>query len=207
MLRDFLAKYEDHFPKLTDEQHGLLEEHFELLLKWNKVLNLSAVRNEPEIAERHYAESLFLAARLPAGELTIADIGSGGGFPGIPIAAVRRESQVTLIESHQRKAVFLKEATRSFGNVRVLARRVEDVQEQFGWSLSRAVKLEDIAGALGRISANTALLLGSSVQSLPDGWNWEPVARLPWGDHRHLAIGHKVSRETPAAGETACPTT
>lgn len=192
MLRELLRRYEKDLPALTEEQYGLLEDHFELLRKWNKVLNLSAVRNEAEIAERHYAESLFLASRLPEGARTIADLGSGGGFPGVPLAAMCSRARVTLIESHQRKAAFLKEATRHFGNVRVLAKRAEDLPEHFEWMVSRAVKLSDISRTIHGMSDHTAILAGSFVQALPEGWSWEAPVKLPWGDHRYLVIGHAV---------------
>jgi 16S rRNA G527 N7-methylase RsmG len=64
----------------------LLEKHFLLLQHWNRTLNLTSLKNPEEIVERHYAESLFLGAHLPAGNLSIVDVGSGAGFPGIPVA-------------------------------------------------------------------------------------------------------------------------
>src|SRR5580704_17440976 len=113
-------------------------------MRWNKTLNLTAIRNREEAIERHYCESLFLGARLPAGALRIADIGSGAGFPGLPVAVLRPDCSMTLIESHQRKAVFLREASRKVLNVRVLAKRAEDVDEEFDWVISRAVSYEDL---------------------------------------------------------------
>src|ERR1017187_6190482 len=100
-------------------------------MRWNRSLNLTAIRSREEAIERHYCESLFLGARLPAGALRIADVGSGAGFPGFPVAVLRPECSVTLIESHKRKAVFLREASRTLPNVRVFAKRAEDVGERF----------------------------------------------------------------------------
>src|SRR6266436_9755293 len=99
------------------------------MLHWNKVINLTRIERLEEVVDRHYAESLFVGANLPFGSLTIADLGSGAGFPGFPIAVLRPECSVTLIESHKRKAVFLKEASRALPNVVVLAQRAEDVSQ------------------------------------------------------------------------------
>jgi 16S rRNA (guanine527-N7)-methyltransferase len=79
-----------------------MRRHYELLERWNRVINLTSVRSMEEVVERHYCESVFAAVHVPAGALTIADIGSGGGFPGIPVAIMRPDCLVTLIESHQR---------------------------------------------------------------------------------------------------------
>jgi 16S rRNA (guanine527-N7)-methyltransferase len=122
---------------LSKSQITLLEAHYELLKRWNQTLNLTSIEQVSEAVERHYCESLFLGAHLPAGSLEIADIGSGGGFPGLPVAVLRPECSMTLIESHQRKAVFLKEASRSLPNVQVLARRAEDVLQRFDLVISR----------------------------------------------------------------------
>ena len=109
-----------------------LEAHYQLLLKWNQKLNLTS----EESLERHYGESLFLAEHLPAGRSGLS-ISVRGGLSRFPVAVVRPECEVTLIESHQRKAVFLKEASRKPPNIRVLAKRAEDV--------AGAVRLGDFA--------------------------------------------------------------
>ena len=97
---------------LSPAQVSALDAHYQLLLRWNRTLNLTRVESLEEAVERHYCESVFLASHLPAGPLRVADIGSGAGFPGFPVAVARPDCQVTLIESHQRKAVFLREASR-----------------------------------------------------------------------------------------------
>src|SRR5206468_1621010 len=97
------------------------------LLRWNRKLNLISVHTEDQMIERHYYESLFLGQHLPTGSLRIADIGSGAGFPGFVVAVQRPDCTVNLIESHQRKAVFLREAARDVPNIRVSAKRAEEV--------------------------------------------------------------------------------
>lgn len=183
------------FP-LTPEQGAALEAHLELLVRWNRTLNLTAIRNREEAIERHYCESLFLAARLPPGRLTIADVGSGAGFPGFPVAVLRPDCVVTLIESHQRKAVFLREASRGMPNIRVLAKRAEEVKEQFDWVISRAVSYQDLASFLKDLAPNADLLTGGEAPPEGIGFVWNAPVLLPWGNQRFLWSGHAVSRET-----------
>ena len=180
--------------EVSDEQAEKLRAHYELLCRWNKVINLTAVRRLEEAVERHYCESIFLARYLPEGRFTVADAGSGAGFPGIPVAVKRPELGVTLIESHQRKAAFLREASRGLGNVRVLARRAEDLADQFDWVISRAVTFADIAVVLKRLGRRVALLTGAVEPSGLPGFEWEEPVRLPWGEQRWLWMS--VPRET-----------
>ena len=83
------------FCDLSGAQVAALEQHYGLLTRWNKVLNLTAVRSVEEAVERHYCESVFAAIHLPAGPISVADVGSGAGFPGIPIAILRPDCLVT----------------------------------------------------------------------------------------------------------------
>ncbi|HWQ52430.1 MAG TPA: 16S rRNA (guanine(527)-N(7))-methyltransferase RsmG [Bryobacteraceae bacterium] len=181
--------------ELSADQVCALERHYELLVRWNKILNLTSVRNISEAVERHYSESVFLGAHLPSGALNVADIGSGAGFPGVPVAVMRPDCTFTLIESHQRKAVFLREGTRDLRNVRVAAKRAEDVEAGFDWAISRAVNVGDIAPVLSRIASNIALLAGE-VPPAAAGLVWADGIRLPWGERRYLWLGQRVSRET-----------
>ena len=158
MFRDFLLERISSFCELSFAQLDQLQQHYELMLRWNKTINLTRIESLEEAVDRHYAESLFLGASLPAGPLRIADVGSGAGFPGIPIAVLRPECTVTLIESHKRKAVFLKEASRSLSNVSVMPRRAEEVSETFDWVTSRAVSWEDLQSFVFDLAPNVALL-------------------------------------------------
>lgn len=179
---------------LSEEQAARLAGHYELLCRWNKVLNLTRVEQLEEAVERHYCESLFLAERLGSGR--VADVGSGAGFPGFVVAVARPDCSVTLIESHQRKAVFLREASRGLGNVVVMAKRAEEVEASFDWIVSRAVSYEDLGHSIFRLAgSHVALLTGS--EEPPASWEmrWESVA-LPWGKQRFLRLASRVSRET-----------
>ena len=184
---------------LSDSQIAQLHEHYELLQRWNQKINLTSIPSGPEAVIRHYCESLFFAANLPVTEQArIADLGSGAGFPGVPMAILRPEWATALIESHQRKAVFLREATRGLGNVVVLANRAEDVGIGFDWLVSRAVDPKDVLRNTPRLAPHIGLMLGE------DDWEslksnqaiaWGEPIRLPWGDRRLCVFG--VSRDVP----------
>ena len=183
--------------ELTFQQVQALQKHYELLIRWNRVLNLTSIDSLEETVERHYCESLFLAIHLPAVPLRIADIGSGAGFPGIPVAVLRPDCHVTLIESHQRKAVFLREATRTTTNVEVLAKRAEDLAQRFDHAVSRAVSYRDLGRALKSLAPAVDLLTGDEVP--PERWcfTWNASIPLPWGRNRFLRTGFcDVSRGT-----------
>lgn len=177
------------FPDLEAGKIALLEAHWELLRLWNKKLNLTTISDLEAAVERHYAESLFLGLHLPAGPLQVVDIGSGPGFPGFPVAILRPECTVTMLESHQRKAVFLREATRKLANVRVVAKRAEDVAGGFDLAISRAVSYEDLEGSLRRLAPRAMLLTGQEAPPESLGLVWEPPIPLPWGERRCLRMG------------------
>src|SRR5258708_7232481 len=154
------------------------------MLRWNKVINLTRIERLEHVIDRHYAESLFVGANLPCGSLRIADLGSGAGFPGLPIAILRPQCLVTLIESHQRKAVFLKEASRGLPNLSVLCKRAEDVDGSFDWVVSRAVSPGEVLRIGWKLAPDLALLCNSATIESNE------VVRLPWADARNLLMFH-----------------
>jgi 16S rRNA (guanine527-N7)-methyltransferase len=165
---ELLCKAAAPFQRLTDAQSAALYRHYELMLRWNKVINLTRISELREAVERHYAESLFLAAQLPAGARTLVDIGSGAGFPGIPVAAVHPELAVTLVESDQRKAAFLREASDGLKNVAVIAHRAEELSESVDVVVSRAVKPQDVLKVAQRIARHALLLVSEADASKLD---------------------------------------
>jgi 16S rRNA (guanine527-N7)-methyltransferase len=185
LLRERLAG----IVELSAEQVEALEAHYRLLERWNRSLNLTSIEKLEDVVQRHYCESLFVGRVLGPLPQKIADIGSGAGFPGFPLAVLRRDCAVTLIESHRRKAVFLKEASRTVDNVRVLAMRAEAVGEKFDWVVSRAVSYEDLAGCLPGLAARVALLTGVEPPSASLAYEWEVPIPLPWGKQRFLRVG------------------
>ena len=113
--------------RLTGEQTVRLGKHYAMLCRWNRRLNLTRITEPRAAASLHYAESLF-GARFIAGAHTLLDIGSGAGFPAIPLAVARPDVQVTALEANQKKSLFLKEAKDELGlaNFRVVTSRLED---------------------------------------------------------------------------------
>lgn len=183
------------FP-LSADQEAALQSHLEMLLKWNRKLNLTSIRNREEAIQRHYCESLFLGMHLPPGAWNIADVGSGAGFPGFPVAVLRPDCQVTLIESHQRKAVFLRESSRKQPNIHILAKRAEEVTDRFDRVISRAVSYQDLASYLQKLAPAADLLTGVEEPPADIGFVWQVPVPLPWGKQRFLRTGVVVSRGT-----------
>lgn len=194
MFRELLRQKLNGIISLSEDQTEALKNHYELLLRWNTRLNLTSIESLDEAIERHYCESLFLAVHLPLGALQIADIGSGAGFPGIPVGILRPDCLVTLIEAHTRKSVFLREASRSYSNFRVLPKRAEAVDEVFDRAISRAVSYQGLAPILKKITRCADLLTGAEAPPDELGFEWQSALQLPWGRQRFLRTG--VSRET-----------
>ena len=184
---------------LTVHQIGHLYRHFEFLERWNKRMNLTAIGSGPEMIVRHYCESLFFGVHLPGDLNSIADIGSGAGFPGIPMAVLRANWRITLLESNQRKAVFLREASRSLGNIVVQSSRAEDVAERFDCLVSRAVAAGDVLALIPRLAPRIGMMVGEDdipVLEATKHVAWSEPVRLPWGDRRVCMFGEYVSRGT-----------
>ena len=178
---------------LSPRQISDLYAHCELLDRWNEKLSLTSLKLGPDLVVRHYCESLFLAAHLPwQVHAHITDIGSGAGFPGVPVAVLRPDWKVSLVESNQRKAVFLREATRHLSNVSVIAQRAEELVEGFDWVVSRAVDPMEVVKNVPRLASRVGLLIGESAL---DGLKsasaiaWAEPIRLPWGDRRICVLG------------------
>ncbi|MBR9805548.1 16S rRNA (guanine(527)-N(7))-methyltransferase RsmG, partial [bacterium] len=120
-------KYELSLPQAEQ-----LLEFVGLLKRWNSVHNLTAIRDSDDIVRKHILDSLSLQAFL--GQGSVLDVGSGGGFPGIPLAIVRPQQAFTLVDSNQKKTAFLKEVKRklSLTNVTVINGRVEQLGSDKG---------------------------------------------------------------------------
>lgn len=198
-FRELLNRNLSGICTLSDTQIQQLHSHYQLLSRWNKTLNLTAIRDLETAVLRHYCESLFLGVSLPSRNLSVADLGSGAGFPGIPMAVLRPDCRFTLIESHKRKAVFLREGTRGYPNVQVAALRAEQVEISFDWLVSRAVPWQDVLERVPELAPRVALLLGAgdAIKLLKTkGIAWRPTVTLPWGKRRKLVMGEYVPRET-----------
>ena len=186
--------------ELSPDQIARLYSHYELLIKWNAKINLTSVRVPEEIVVRHYCESLFFGAHLPEATAgaRILDLGSGAGFPGIPMGILRSDWQMTLVESHQRKAVFLREGSHGLGNITVRAERAESIVGSFCWIVSRAVRPMDVLLQIPRLGGRVGLLIGEDdlplIRKRVD-ISWREPVRIPWGEKRLCTFG-KTERST-----------
>ena len=212
---------------LTPAQLDAVSAHLDLLLRWNERVNLTAIRRPEEIVERHFGESFFAAQLLSSRDWsgTIGDLGSGGGFPGVPIAIYAANTHVILLESNSKKAAFLRELTRALKTPRVsvYAGRAEEWlrdprREQVDVVTLRAVeKFEStvpLAASLLRESDDApgtapnsklrdrriALLIGASqvesAKALAPGFDWQPPVPTPKSQSRVVLIGHLSSQES-----------
>ncbi len=178
------------------------ESYLALLLYWNQRVNLTAIRDEDSILKRHFVESIACAFAIPAGVGTLLDLGSGGGFPGIPIALCRPEILVTLAESQGKKAAFLQEALRTLElRAAVHAARAEGLTVQFDCVAMRAVDrmLDSVRIASGLVAPDgwlAVLTTQSETQTLRDaaglGYAWSEGLPLPFSTDRLLLFGKRV---------------
>lgn len=129
---------------LTENQISSLAKYRELILEWNKKFNLTAITDLDEIEEKHFVDSLYLDRYLDLEYQTLLDVGSGAGFPGIPLAIAHPNLKVTLLESNGKKVTFLKEVIKELqlNNVEVVQARAEEFnkRESFDIVTARAVK-------------------------------------------------------------------
>jgi len=175
--------------------------YISLLLRWNERVSLTTVTDPREIIKFHFGESLFAAISVPIQFGRLADVGSGAGFPGIPLAMYARELQATLIESNLKKSTFLSEVARSLSlqNVTVVRSRMEDFPAEsirFDFVTVRAVGSfpELLSWAQLALSDFGILVLwlgGSDVTevSSDSSWKWREPIRIPGSRNRYLLIG------------------
>jgi len=172
-----------------------------LLDRWNRTYNLTAVRDPREMVSRHLLDSLAMHGHVPDGRL--ADLGTGPGLPGIPLALVRPGLQVTLVESNGKKARFLREALRTLGlgNARVAEGRIEALAEPGAYDAITARALAtlplilELGGHLlgpgGRLLALKGARPDAEIAALPAGWHLESVHPLTvpgLAAERHLVV-------------------
>jgi 16S rRNA (guanine527-N7)-methyltransferase len=173
-----------------------------LLLHWNTRLSLTAIRNEAEVIERHLMEGVFAAEHHPSGGSGL-DFGSGTGIPGIPISICRENLQITLAESHRKKAAFLQEVVRVLGLKAVVhAGRAETLApgtfdavwmravEKSAGMLPVAAALVAPSGSLCLLGTGTAPPIGASNSTRPSSWQWKTLP-LPGSKDRVLHIGKR----------------
>jgi 16S rRNA (guanine527-N7)-methyltransferase len=181
---------------LTPPLLQALQRYLDLLLLWNAKVNLTAVRDPEKIVTRHFGESLFAAQVLLAGRsdaatpTTLTDVGSGAGFPGLPMKLFDPSVELTLIESHNKRAIFLRDAVRHLGldGVEVFCGRAEDWGKTADLVTLRAVERFElvlpVAARLAAENGRLGLLIGagqvSSAQNiLGQQWDWSRPVPVP----------------------------
>lgn len=200
LLRPFLGS-----DSISMEQLALTAAYLDLLLKWNAKINLTAIRSPKEIVTRHFGESFFAARHLLSkrNQLSSAiDLGSGAGFPGLPMKIWSPSLSLTLIESNGRKATFLREVCRALGvdGVEVVAKRAEEVGTRADLVTLRAVErfgsILPLAERLMNRGATLALLVGAAQEKaarrpLPN-LEWQDPSPIPLSRSRVLLVGRSV---------------
>jgi 16S rRNA (guanine527-N7)-methyltransferase len=191
------------FAVLDSRQLSATSTYLDLLLKWNAKMNLTAVRAPEDMMTRHFGESFFAAGKLLlwSKAVSVFDLGSGAGFPGLPLAILAPEARVTLLEAHGKKAAFLNEVVSALQltNVRVVRQRGESYSasadlvtmravEAFARSLPVALHLAKVGGQLGLMIGASQV---SAAKAVTPGVVWEDAVRIPGSESRVLLMGTK----------------
>jgi 16S rRNA (guanine(527)-N(7))-methyltransferase RsmG len=191
--------------EISDEQLGQIREYIRLLLTWNEKINLTAIRDPLDILYRHFCESMFASRVAALNNCRLADIGTGGGFPGLPLKILLPDLELFLVESNVKKATFLAEVVRSLGlhGARVIVGRYEELGEEvspldavlaralgeFGpllqWAGSQAVDAKRVILWLGLQDAEAVVKI--------DGWNWSEPVEVPKSLRRVILVGSRAS--------------
>ena len=191
-----------------DDQVLQIQQYIRILLVWNEKVNLTAIRDPLEILYRHFCESMYAAEAIPLKNGRLADVGSGGGFPGLPLKILRPDLQVFLVESNIKKATFLAEVIRELEltSAQVLARRYEELGEEVApldYVCSRALGeypvFLDWARSQQIAVKQVILWIGSrdleEIQKIRT-WDWSEPIEVPHSLRRLLLVGTKKSAIT-----------
>ncbi|WP_440448146.1 16S rRNA (guanine(527)-N(7))-methyltransferase RsmG [Ruminococcus sp.] len=148
MIKDLLLNFiKDYKITLTENQYEQFQKYFELLVEWNEKMNLTAITDESGVALKHFADSLSLLnfVDIPQNS-TLADVGTGAGFPGVVLKIARPDIKLTLIDSLNKRLIFLNEVCSQLGiDAELIHSRAEDgardekLRESFDFVVSRAV--------------------------------------------------------------------
>jgi len=188
--------------KPSESQCDRIRAYISLLLRWNRSISLTAVTEESEILKFHFGESLFALSTIETTRCRLADVGTGAGFPGLPLRIFTEGIELILIESNAKKCAFLSEVVRELvlPNVRVLRARFEDVTElrgQLDAVVSRALggyeQLLTWSMESLRPGGKIVLWLGEDdarrISSSNPAWDWRPPVPIPGSRRRFLLSG------------------
>jgi 16S rRNA (guanine527-N7)-methyltransferase len=188
--------------------------YLNILLRWNARINLTSVRQPEQILTRHFGESLFTAQHLfpaaaeaPENAARLIDIGSGAGFPGLPIKIACPGLRVTLIESSQKKTTFLREVVRALAlsDVEVFCGRAEAYTGDLAdvvtlRAVERFEKVMPVSAQLAATGSRLALLIGQSQlgQARETSFDWGDPLPIPLSENRVLLVGVKQAKKSNA---------
>ena len=185
----------------TSDQVVQVQLYLRLLLTWNTKVNLTAIQDPLEILYRHFCESMYAADAVPLQNGRLADIGSGAGFPGLPLKILRPQLDLHLVEANVKKATFLAEVIRELvlRDVRVVVSRYEDLGEEvapldfvctravggfpalLSWAKSERVGAKHVVLWIG----------GRDLEDVRtrEGWSWREPIPIPHSLRRFILVG------------------
>lgn len=183
--------------EVDDDALVKLARHHELFDRWNCRLDQTAVRDTGEAVERHYCEGILAASYIardyvPRGTKLIADIGSGAGFPGAVIAAILPKVTVHLVEPNLDKALFLRDSTRGWPNVKVRSSRAQNLPDHFDLLVARGMANREVLSLMPKLSSEVLLMTSKAEAELLQN---EPnftvggTTAIPWATSRVLVGG------------------
>src|SRR5436853_1782539 len=193
-----------------DDQVLQIQQYIKILLAWNEKVNLTAIRDPLEILHRHFCECMYAAEAIPLEKGRLADVGSGGGFPGLALKIMRPGLQVFLVESNIKKVTFLAEVIRELGlnGAQVLARRYEELGEEVApldyvctralgefpafleWATSEQIAAKQVILWIG----------GRDLEEIQKirSWDWSEPIEVPHSLRRLILLGTRKSSTTVA---------
>ena len=197
---------------LDSGQVLLIQQYIKTLLAWNDKLNLTAIQDPLEILYRHFCESMYGSRTISVENCRLADVGSGAGFPGIPLKIIRPDLTVFLVESNFKKATFLAEVVRELGlsDTRVLVSRYEELGEEVApldivcsRALGEFPAFLDWAASPQLLDPKAVLWVGGrdldEIRKI-SGWEWEAPIPVPHSLRRFVLVGrHHLAEKSEIA--------
>ncbi len=207
LLLPFLGDASASALVLSERQLSDISAYLDTLLRWNARINLTAIRDPEEIVTRHFGESLFAARHLfpdAHDNAQVIDVGSGAGFPGLPIKLWAKDIHIMLIESNHKKATFLREVIRSLKleDAEVFSVRAEEFPACGDVVTLRAVEHFEsalrTATNLVKPNGRMAVLIGASQNDIIEvmsDMSWLQGVRIPESDSRILLVGTRIRND------------